>query len=253
MEILGIIPARYQSSRFPGKPLAMLGDKSMIHRVYLKSEMALDEVYVATDDSRIFDHVKDFGGNVIMTSTEHRSGTDRCREAMDSIIAGTAMDPDIIVNIQGDEPFIEPEQIHKLLDCFEDPDTDIATLMKKVNSETELFDVNRPKLVFDLNYFALYFSRSSIPFCRGAEKEEWRERHDYYSHIGIYAFRKEVLRKLTCLEISDLERTESLEQLRWLENGFRIKVAETNTASIGIDTPADLKKALRFLERNRKV
>lgn len=248
MDILGIIPARYHSTRFPGKPLALLGEKTIIQRVYEQSRKVLDEVYVATDDSRIFSHMKEIGGNVIMTSDKHPSGTDRCREAMDSIIAGTGIDPEIVINIQGDEPFIDPHQIELLVSCFDDDRTDIATLVKKAENSSEIFDENKPKVVFDLNYFALYFSRSVIPFIRGEEKENWNHHHSFYRHIGIYAYRKEVLQKITGLSLSSLEISESLEQLRWLENGFRIKVAETEYDSLGIDTPADLEKARQLLK-----
>jgi 3-deoxy-manno-octulosonate cytidylyltransferase (CMP-KDO synthetase) len=247
MDILGIIPARYQSTRFPGKPLALLGDKTVIQRVYEQSQKVLDEIYVATDDERIFSHVKEFGGNVIMTSEKHPSGTDRCREAMDSIIAGTGIQPGIVINIQGDEPFIDPGQIKLVLSCFEDERTDIATLVKRVAGTTELFDENKPKVVFDNSRFALYFSRAVIPFLRGEDKEKWINHHEYYRHIGIYAYRKDVLHQITRLSLSGLEVSESLEQLRWLENGFRIKVAETEYDSIGIDTPADLEKARHLL------
>ncbi|MFW5821445.1 MAG: 3-deoxy-manno-octulosonate cytidylyltransferase [Bacteroidota bacterium] len=247
MEILGIIPARYNSTRFPGKPLAMIGDKSMIRRVYEQSQTFIKEVYVATDDNRIFSHVKDFGGNVVMTSEKHRSGTDRCSEAMDSIISGTGTDPDIVVNIQGDEPFIDNSQIDTLIRCFDDPIAEIATLVKKIVKSEDIFDVHKPKVVFDHMNFALYFSRSPIPFMRGWDKKDWLEAHEFYNHVGIYAYRKEVLKKITRLEISELERAESLEQLRWLQNGFKIKVAETFSESFGIDTPADLDRALKFL------
>ncbi len=249
MEILGIIPARYGSTRFPGKPLVNIGDKSMIQRVYEQSQKGIDEVYVATDNERIFDHVKAFGGNVVMTSDKHRSGTDRCCEAMDSIMSGTSFEPDIVVNIQGDEPFIDVEQIKTLISCFDDSETDIATLAKKAVKQEEVFDENKPKVVFDNNNFAMYFSRSVIPFVRGLKQEEWKVVHDFYCHIGIYAYRKDILKRITRLEMSDLEKAESLEQLRWLQNGFRIKVAETFTESLGIDTPADLQKALRFLSK----
>ena len=252
MEFLGIIPARYNSVRFPGKPLAMLGEKTVIQRVYEQSRKSLDEVFVATDDRRIYDHVTGFGGNVVMTSELHRSGTDRCREAMDSIIAGTGIQPDVIINIQGDEPFLRQEQIEQLKACIDDADTDIATLIKRVENNGEIFDENKPKVVFNNQNFALYFSRSPIPFMRGRQRDNWMESHEFYRHLGIYAYRKAVLKKLASLDMSDLEAAESLEQLRWLENGFRIKVAETAFESVGIDTPADLKSALGFLEKSGK-
>ena len=247
LQFLGIIPARYGSTRFPGKPLAPLGDKTVIQWVYDQSHKVLDEVYVATDDKRIFDHVTAFGGNVIMTSAEHLSGTDRCREAMDSVIAGTGFDPDVIINIQGDEPFIQPDQIHKLMQCFEDKDTDIATLVKQIHEEDEIFDENKVKVVLDSRNFALYFSRSPVPFIRGRQQSDWINSHSFYRHMGIYAYRKNVLRSITGLGISDLEAAESLEQLRWLENGYRIKTSETDFDSPGIDTPADLEKARKLM------
>lgn len=249
MEILGIIPARYHSTRFPGKPLAQLGEKTVIQWVYDQSRKVLNEVYVATDDMRIFSHVTDFGGNVIMTSEKHPSGTDRCREAMDSIMAGTGLQPDVVVNIQGDEPFIDPRQIELLISCFEDDKTDIATLVKAVEDTEEIFDENKPLVVFDQNNFALYFSRSPIPFIRGKDRKNWINSHNFYRHIGIYAYRKNILQELTRLPLSNLEAAEALEQLRWLENGYRIKVSETDFHSIGIDTPADLKKALQLLNK----
>jgi 3-deoxy-manno-octulosonate cytidylyltransferase (CMP-KDO synthetase) len=249
MEILGIIPARYQSTRFPGKPLAQLGEKTVIHWVYEQSRKVLNEVYVATDDRRIFTHVTEFGGNVVMTSDLHPSGTDRCREAMDSIIAGTGLQPEVVINIQGDEPFIDPRQIELLISCFEDDQTDIATLVKAVENSEEIFDENKPLVVFDLNNFAMYFSRSPIPFIRGSEQKNWKTAHNFYRHIGIYAYRRNILQEITRLPLSDLEAAEALEQLRWLENGYRIKVAETDFHSIGIDTPADLKKAQQILEK----
>lgn len=252
MDILGIIPARFNSVRFPGKPLAKLDGKTVLQRVYEQSLKTLEEVYVATDDRRIFDHVTEFGGNVIMTSESHRSGTDRCCEAMDSIIAGTGYLPDVVINIQGDEPFIESEQILLLISCFDDEKTDIATLVKKAANSDEIFDTNKPKVIFDRDNFALYFSRSTIPYIRGKEEKKWVNSFVFYRHLGIYAYRREVLREITGLEISGLEAAESLEQLRWLEHGYRIKVAETDIDSLGIDTPADLKKAEQYLLKTRK-
>jgi 3-deoxy-manno-octulosonate cytidylyltransferase (CMP-KDO synthetase) len=249
MEILGIIPARYQSTRFPGKPLAQLGEKTVIQWVYDQSRKVLNEVYIATDDRRIYSHVTDFGGNVIMTSDRHPSGTDRCREAMDSIVAGTGLQPEVVINIQGDEPFIDPRQIELLITCFEDDQTDIATLVKAVENSEEIFDENKPLVVYDHNNFAMYFSRSPIPFIRGSEQKNWLTAHNFYRHIGIYAYRRNILQEITRLPLSNLEAAEALEQLRWLENGYRIKVAETDFHSIGIDTPADLKKAQQILEK----
>lgn len=248
MEFLGIIPARYQSTRFPGKPLALINDRPMIEWVYKKASEALDEVYVATDDKRIFDKVNDFGGNVVMTSSAHQSGTDRCREAMETIISGTGIDVDVVINIQGDEPFIRSEQIELLKSCFEKPGTEIASLMKKIENQEEIFDENKPKIVSNADGMALLFSRSPIPFLRGRKKEEWLNYHDFYRHIGIYGYQKEILRKITEMPTSSLEVAESLEQLRWLENGIQIRMEETQWESIGIDTPADLKKAVALLK-----
>lgn len=243
MDFIGIIPARYESTRFPGKPLALINGRPMIQLVYEASRKALDEVYVATDDERIFDCVKNFGGNVVMTGKEHRSGTDRCKEAMESIIVGAHVNVDVVVNIQGDEPFIHPDQINSLMSCFDNEETDIATLVKKIDSEKDIFDENKPKVVFDHSKKALLFSRSPIPYIRSHKKDEWINYYNFYRHIGIYAYRKEVLRQITALEPGELEVAESLEQLRWLENGYIIRVEETLHDSIGIDTPEDLKRA----------
>ncbi len=247
MEFLGIIPSRYASTRFPGKPLALIGDKPMIQWVYERSSLALKHVFVATDDERIRDAVLDFGGQVIMTSLAHQSGTDRCMEATEKIEAVAGIQAGVIINIQGDEPFIRPEQIKLLGKAFDDPATEIATLAKPVENTDEIFDENKPKVVFDRNHFALYFSRSPIPFIRGRQIPDWFAAHRFYRHIGVYAYRKSVLQQIARLEPSELEKAESLEQLRWLANGFRIKVSETLYGPIGIDTPADLEKATQFL------
>jgi len=243
LHFTGIIPARYASTRFPGKPLAMIGTKPMIRLVYEKAASALPSVYVATDDLRISDAVKEFGGNVVMTSPEHRSGTDRCAEAATKIFDESRINPGVIINIQGDEPFIRPEQIHLLTECFEEESVNIATLIRKVDRDEDLFNPNHPKVVVSLVRDALYFSRSVIPFVRDAEKEKWTEKHVYYKHIGIYAYRYESLMKITALGQSTLETAESLEQNRWIENGYRIRTAVTPWESIGIDTPDDLEKA----------
>lgn len=245
MKFLGIIPARYESTRFPGKPLAMLGDKTMIQWVYENVSKALEHVWVATDDDRIFTAVNQFGGNAVKTLSTHQSGTDRCAEA--ARILFKKMDFDVIINVQGDEPFIQPEQIEILKSCF-DGKTEIATLVKNIeNSEEELFNPNRPKVVLNKNDEALYFSRSPIPFIRGEEKKNWIAKNTFWAHIGMYAYTMEVLQKITRLERSTLEEAESLEQLRWMENGFKIKTATTAYQSIGIDTPDDLQTALSFL------
>jgi 3-deoxy-manno-octulosonate cytidylyltransferase (CMP-KDO synthetase) len=237
---IGIIPARYASTRFPGKPLALIQGKPMIQRVYEQASKVLDMVYVATDDERIFRAVKEFGGRVIMTSASHSSGTDRCAEAIIRVEQELGEQFDVVLNIQGDEPFIEPQQISLLMECFQQPQTQIATLVKIASLPDEVFNPNRPKVVMGTNQQALYFSRSPIPFVRGSEKEDWSGVVNFYLHIGLYAFRKEVLLEVTSLPQSALEKAESLEQLRWLENGFHIAVRETTYDSFGIDTPEDL-------------
>jgi len=245
MKILGIIPSRFASSRFPGKPLCDIGGKSMIQRVYEASKKAasLTDVVVATDDKRIEEHVRSFGGNVIMTDGSHQSGTDRCFEAFQKY------DPsaDVIINIQGDEPFIHPEQIDLVASCFTDASVQIATLIKKINSDEELFNPNIPKVVMNVNGEAILFSRQTIPHIRGKEQNEWLQDRSFYKHIGIYAYRSKVLGEITHLKQSSLELAESLEQLRWIENGYKIKVKITDFESVAIDTPADLQKLTKFL------
>lgn len=246
MKTIAIIPARYASTRFPGKPLALLGGKPVIRRVYEQVAGVLDDAVVATDDERICEAVRAFGGKVEMTSAAHRSGTDRCREAFDRLGAGF----DIVVNVQGDEPFIRREQIEALVGCFDHPGTDIATLVKPfapADGWEALANPNSPKVVLDAQSRALYFSRSVIPYLRGVPREEWLAHHTFYKHIGLYAFRAEVLRAVTSLPPSALEKAESLEQLRWLENGYRIGVALSDAETVGIDTPEDLAKAERFI------
>lgn len=246
MKIAAIIPARYASTRFPGKPLAMMDGKPMIQRVYEQVRKVLEDVYVATDDVRIFDVVAGFGGKAVMTSAHHRSGTDRCREAVDRI--GKPFD--VILNIQGDEPFIHPSQITLLTDCFASADTELATLVKPFTEDDDreaLFNPSSPKVVVNKKGEAIYFSRSVIPYIRDVQHSEWLGRHRFYRHIGIYGYRTDILQQITQLPPSDLEKAESLEQLRWIENGYRIKVAVTEHETIGIDTPEDLQKALDFL------
>lgn len=241
MEFIGIIPARYASTRFPGKPLAIINGKTMIQRVYEQATKSLKTVFVATDDERIIQAVEDFGGRAILTSVHHKSGTDRCSEAIRQIEEELKKRFNIIVNIQGDEPFIQPAQINKLCSCFSDEKVEIATLVKKFNSQENIFDANKVKVVFDNENMALYFSRSPIPFLRGIEEKKWSSQYNYFHHIGIYAYRKDILYSITKQSPSPLELAESLEQLRWLENGFKIKVGITEFESIGIDTPEDLK------------
>ncbi len=246
MKVIAIIPARYASTRFPAKPLAKLGGKLVIERVYEQVAGCVERAVVATDDERIYDAVKSFGGEVVMTSTEHRSGTDRCREAFEKV----GFDADIVINVQGDEPFIQPEQIETLKRCFENEGTEIATLVKPFSVEDgieALENPNSPKVVVDEQMQALYFSRSVVPYLRGVERAEWLHHHTFYKHIGIYAFRAEVLKQVTSLPQSSLEKAESLEQLRWLENGYKIGVGITNVETIGIDTPEDLQRAEAFL------
>lgn len=248
MKFVGIIPARYASTRFPGKPLAILGGKPVIQRVYEQVSKVLENVYVATDDNRIRDAVEAFGGKVIMTSPNHKSGTDRIEEAVSKIEESF----DVVINIQGDEPFIHESQIKTVCSCFDDPATMIATLARPFTSQADFKDIenpNSPKLVCDNNGFAMYFSRSIIPYIRGKKPSEWTSEYGYLKHIGLYAYRRNVLSEITKLPQSTLELAESLEQLRWLQNGYRIKVGLTDIETIGIDTPEDLSKAEEALNK----
>jgi 3-deoxy-manno-octulosonate cytidylyltransferase (CMP-KDO synthetase) len=241
MNILGIIPARYASSRFPGKPLVDIAGKSMIQRVYEQAKKCVDlaEVIVATDDVRIYDHVINFSGVAVMTADTHQSGTDRCAE-----VASQHPQYNVIINIQGDEPYIDPEQISKLVYCFNNPATEIATLVKKVKSIDELINPNSPKVVINKLSEAVYFSRSPLPHIRGQEQENWLDYYTYFKHIGIYGYRADILQEITKLPVSSLEKAESQEQLRWIENGYRIKVAETELETYAVDTPEDLDKLI---------
>lgn len=241
--VLILIPARYASTRFPGKPLAEIGGKPMIQHVVEKAKTVTEEVYVATDDERIRTCVEGFGGRALMTSADHRSGTDRCYEAFRKVTESTGKEFDVVVNIQGDEPFIRPEQVCHLVSCFDDPEVQIATLGKKFENNDDIFDPNKVKVVFSAQGTALYFSRSAIPYCRGVEQKEWLAVTSFYKHVGMYAYRPQVLKEITMLTPGILEKAESLEQLRWLENGYKIAVRVTDHESIGIDTPEDLKKA----------
>lgn len=247
MKFIGIIPARYASTRFPGKPLAILGGKPVIQHVYEKAAAVLGTAYVATDDERIEETVKSFGGNVVMTRNDHKSGTDRIAEAMEKI--GGAWD--VVVNIQGDEPFIAKSQIEEICHCFDDADTEIATLGKPFETMEAVMNPNSPKIITDLKGYAMYFSRSVIPFVRGKEVQKWLENFPYLKHLGIYAYKCEVLRQITKLPQSPLEIAESLEQLRWLQNGYKIKVGKTDIETVGIDTPEDLMKAEIFLSQQQ--
>jgi 3-deoxy-manno-octulosonate cytidylyltransferase (CMP-KDO synthetase) len=247
MKYISIIPARYASTRFPGKPLADLCGQTVIQRVYEQVSKQMDATWVATDDERIYDHVKSWGGNVVMTSPNHKSGTDRIEEAMEKIEAqGECYD--VIVNVQGDEPFIQPEQIRAVCECFDDETTQIATLgIPFGDNIAAISNPNSPKIITDNKGFAMYFSRSVIPYVRGKEQAEWGSAYPFLKHIGMYAYKREVLREVTALPQSSLEIAESLEQLRWLQNGYRVKVGITNTETVGIDTPEDLEKAKKIL------
>jgi len=240
--ILGIIPARYASSRFPGKPLIDILDKSMIQRVYEQTIKAkcFSKVVIATDDERIFDHVKNFGGQVVMTSTKHISGTDRCFEALKK----TEGDFSYVINIQGDEPFINPEQIDELAAVC-DGETELATQMIAVDNYEMLFDKCEVKIALNNKMEALYFSRSVIPFLKNVDEKEWHLHHSYFRHVGMYAYRTDILEKICTLQASSLEKSESLEQLRWLENGFKIKCVETKYESYCIDLPQDIEKIFK--------
>jgi len=248
MTILGIIPARYASSRFPGKPLADINGKYMVQRVFEQASKALEHVVVATDDKRIFDAVQSFGGRVVMTSDKHPSGTDRCAEAVSNYEKNYNQKVDVVINIQGDEPFIAEKQINLLSGLFANPDVQIATLIKPVDNEQTLFNPNKPKVVVDKNGKALLFSRQTIPHIRGCEQSEWLSNYQFYQHIGMYGYRKDVLLEITRLPKSGLETAESLEQLRWLENGYAIQTAVTTDEGLSVDTPEDLEQILKLFK-----
>ncbi len=251
MKILGVIPARFASTRFPGKPLAKIGDKTMIQRCYEQCLLAssLSHLVVATDHPEIFDHVESFGGNVVMTSEHHTNGTERANEVLTKLASQKF---DAVINIQGDEPFIQPEQIELVASLFTQfNETEIATLVKKIEDEETLFNHNTPKVTFTTRQDALYFSRNTIPYQRDVDKSEWLSHHEYYKHIGIYGYKNSILKALVSLQPSSLELTEKLEQLRWLENGYKIKVAKTQFDAIGIDTPEDLAVISKKLASNK--
>lgn len=251
MRFLAVIPARYASTRFPGKPLALIGGKPMIQHVYEQAKKAVEEVVVATDDQRIYDVVKGFDGQVLLTSDKHKSGTDRCFEALQKM----SEEYDVVINIQGDEPFIQPEQIETLKACFSDPKTEIATLIKPFEKDAlweDLSSPNTPKVVVNKRMEAMFFSRSVIPYLRGTDRTKWLKTHTYYKHIGLYAYKTNILAEITELEPSTLEKAESLEQLRWLENGYSIKVGITHQQTIGVDTPDDLEKANYIFNKTKK-
>ena len=245
LTFFGIIPARYASTRFPGKPLAEINGKSMIRHVYERSNVALNHVIVATDDLRIYDEVLGFGGKVVMTSDKHKSGTERCAEALSIVENQENIKYDVVINIQGDEPFLNPEHIRLLKSCFEDDSTEIATIINPVHDADVLSNPDRVKVVVDTKGYALYFSRSAIPYVRNSKPGRWHLNHKYYQHIGIYAYRSDTLREIVHRGVSVLEKAELLEQLRWLENGYRIKTALTEYESFCIDTPEDLQRAVK--------
>ena len=250
MKVLAIIPARYASTRFPAKPLALLGGKPIVQRVYEQVARVVERVVVATDDERIYNTVVSFSGEVVMTSPNHKSGTDRCAEAYEKL----GYEANIIINVQGDEPFVAPEQIEALIGCFDSEEIDIATLVKPFLAEggiETLENPNSPKVVINEEGEAIYFSRSIVPYLRGVERSEWLKHHTFYKHIGIYAFRAKALNEVTALEQTPLEKAESLEQLRWLESGYKIRVGITDIETIGIDTPEDLERAEQYLRSQR--
>lgn len=256
MKVIAIIPARYASTRFPGKPLELLGGKPMIRRVYEKVAPLVDMAVVATDDDRIYDTVVAFGGRVVMTSPDHRSGTDRVREAYDKVTEALGITYDVVINVQGDEPFIDAQQIRAVADCFLQSETDIATLVKPFHPEDgweALCNPNSPKVVLGNRGQALYFSRSVIPYLRGIPQEEWLSRHTFYKHIGLYAYRPEALARITAMKQTPLELAESLEQLRWLENGLHITTRVVDIETVGIDTPEDLERAEAFLTELKRA
>ena len=247
LKFIVLIPARYASTRFPAKPLALLGGKPVIQRVYEQVTKVVSSVAVATDDERIASAVESFGGRAIMTSPNHQSGTDRCWEAYKKV----GEEFDVVINVQGDEPFIAESQLRAIMECFNDEKTDIATLVKpfsEADGIEALENPNSPKVVLDKESRAIYFSRSVIPYLRGVEREDWLKQHTFYKHIGMYAFRSEVLREITSLPQSSLELAEKLEQLRWLENGYKIGVGISDVETVGIDTPEDLERAEEFLK-----
>lgn len=243
MATLGIIPARYASTRFPGKPLIDIAGKSMIQRVYEQacSSASLDKVVIATDDERIITEVKRFGGEYALTRSDHQSGTDRCAEVAEKFTGF-----EVIINIQGDEPYIDPVQIDLLSSCFTDPEVKLATLVKRIRDEEELFNQNIPKVVLNHRQQAIYFSRHTIPFLRNIDQKNWLKTHQFYKHIGIYGYTADTLLQITRLKPSSLELAESLEQLRWIENGYVIQTRVTDMESIAVDTPEDLEKIMKM-------
>ena len=247
MKYIAIIPSRYGSTRFPGKPLADIGGKPMIQHVYERTRSVYENCCVATDDERIKIAVEGFGGVAVMTSSAHRSGTDRCREALERYETLSGERFDIVVNVQGDEPFIRPEHLEAVREGFRSPEAEIVTLAHIIEEGATVTDPNSPKVVLNAGGYALYFSRSAIPYIRGKECDEWVTAHKFLKHIGIYGYRSDVLRAITELEQGELEKAESLEQLRWLENGYRIKVVTVKEGTIGVDTPEDLERLKKLM------
>ncbi len=243
MQCIGIIPARYDSTRFPGKPLALIGSKTMIRRVYEQTQKSknLNKVFVATDDKRIEAHVKEFG-NVIMTSSDHKSGTERCAEVAEKMIEGNLIsNNDAIINIQGDEPFINPDQIDQLANILQKPRVQIATLVKKIKYHDTLFNENIVKVILSKSGKAIYFSRAAIPYCRSTKKENWLKDNHYYQHVGIYGYKTDVLLEITKLPETTIEKAEALEQLRWIFNEYDIHAGITNLDCYNVDTENDIK------------
>ena len=249
MKILGIIPARFASTRLEGKPLKDICGKTMIQRVYEQATQALEHVYIATDDSRIEAEVKSFGGNVVMTSAEHTTGTNRCVEAYNIVQKKLNINFDAVLNIQGDEPLLEPETLTSLANCFNDSSTEMATLIRPVHDKKELLSTSDIWVVIDKNDNALYFSRETIPHFRGAHKDDWIEHHAYYKHIGMYGFTPKAIKQFASMNQTSLEKAESLEQLRWLENGGKIKVAHTTHHALSVDTQEDLDEVIEIIQK----
>jgi len=249
LKVFGIIPARYASTRFPGKPLVQLEGRSMVEWVYRRASVVFDTVAVATDDERIVAEVRRFGGHAVMTSPDHCSGTDRCAEALMLMQDEIGVYADVVVNVQGDEPFIDPALLTRLADCFNDGSTQIATVVKPFENTSDLLNPNNVKAVIAASGRAVYFSRSPIPYIRGFAQDEWLDRHTFFWHLGLYAYRADVLARLTQLPPSPLEIAESLEQNRWLENDYYIRVIQTHGENIAIDTPEDLEQAKKMVSK----
>jgi len=249
MNVLGIIPARYGSTRLEGKPLADIEGKPMIQWVYENASQAIDKIVVATDDKRIFDAIKKFGGRVVMTSKEHNTGTNRCLEALEIISKEDGYQPDVVINVQGDEPLLKPDQIKTLINCFNDKDTELATLVIPATNEDDLDYKNGCFVVFDTNNNALYFSRTAIPFIHGVPQNKWLDYHTFYKHLGMYGYTPQALKDFASMERTSLEKAESLEQNRWLQNGRKIKVGLTYFDSVSVDTIEDLEKVREIVKR----